>query len=235
VSDASRTNRAVFGPVRVQTENQAEACAPQAGPSPVLARWRGSRRTTRTLRGGRHGVIVGRVEGAGAGATVVLLARELRDGASAQVVATTTTAQDGSYTLRVPTGPSRQLQAAHRARATDRTLVCSPALAMRVPARVSLRVRPRSVRPGGRIRVRGRLVGGHVPARGKLVDLQARDGGRWRLVDTVRARASGRFRAGYRFTLRAARKRYPLRARVRPESGYPFALGYSRVVRVRVR
>jgi hypothetical protein len=85
------------------------------------------------------------------------------------------------------------------------------------------------------VRLAGRLIGGHVPVSGKLVDLQAHDGGRWRTFETVRTNARGRFRSGYRFTRNAGRRRYPMRVRVRPDASYPYALGYSGVVRVRVR
>jgi hypothetical protein len=85
------------------------------------------------------------------------------------------------------------------------------------------------------VRLSGRLLGGHVPRRGKLVDLEAHDGGRWRDFATVRANARGRFATSYRFSRRARRRTYPIRVRVRPDSSYPFALGYSPAVRVRVR
>ena len=45
----------------------------------------------------------------------------------------------------------------------------------------------------------------------------------------------GRFSAVYRFSASAPGRVFRMRARVRPEATYPFALGHSRVVRVRVR
>ena len=91
------------------------------------------------------------------------------------------------------------------------------------------------MRAGSRVRLTGRLLGGRVPARGKLIDLQARELGRWRTFATVRSRASGTFTTRYRFRSSAPRKTYPMRVRVRPDAAYPFAVGYSRAVRVRVR
>jgi hypothetical protein len=141
----------------------------------------------------------------------------------------------GSFSLRVPPGPSRRLRAAYRVRPEDAFLVCSRPLNLNVPARATLSASPRQVRPGGRVRLSGRLRGGHVPRRGKLIDLEARDAGRWRDFDTVRTDRRGRFRTSYRFSRRARRGTYPIRVKVRADSSYPFALGYSPAVRVRVR
>jgi hypothetical protein len=79
----------------------------------------------------------------------------------------------------------------------------------------------------------GRLRGGYVPARGRVLDLQAHERGAWRPFETVRTSGKGRFSATYRFTS-GARGTFRIRVRVRPSSDYPFTLGYSRVVRVRV-
>jgi hypothetical protein len=85
------------------------------------------------------------------------------------------------------------------------------------------------------VRFRGRLLGKPIPRRGKLVELQAFDAGRWRVFAQPRARRSGRFRTSYRLQRTFRPRTFRFRARVRPESAYPYALGYSRVVRVRVR
>ena len=74
-----------------------------------------------------------------------------------------------------------------------------------------------------------------MPSRGKLIDVQAREQGHWRTFATVRTRASGRFTTQYRFRSGAPRKTYPMRVRVRPDAAYPFAVGYSKPVKVRVR
>jgi hypothetical protein len=166
---------------------------------------------------------------------VNLLSRERRTGAAAIVAATAVTGADGSYSLPVAAGPSRRLRAGWRTTAGSRFVVCSKPLDVRVPARSTLKASPRTVRAGSRVRLTGRLLGGRVPARGKLIDVQARELGRWRTFATVRSRASGTFTTRYRFRSSAPRKTYPMRVRVRPDAAYPFAVGYSRAVRVRVR
>lgn len=63
---------------------------------------------------------------------------------------------------------------------------------------------------------------------GKVVELQAHERGRWRTFRTVRTSRKGAFSYRYRFSFRAG-------GRVRADGSYPFALGTSRRVRVRVR
>jgi hypothetical protein len=233
VSDATGTNTVVYGPVRITTRNQAPGCDPAvtAAVTPVTLRFRGTRSRHLTRRRGRGARVAGTVAGAAEGTTVFLIGRALRAGARDRVVARALTAADGSFRIRVPAGVSRRLRAGHRVRATDPLLACSRPLQLRTPARARLRARSLP----GRVRLSGRLLGGHVPARGKTVELQAFERGRWRTFESVRANRRGRFTAGYRFSASSTGRTFRMRARVRPEATYPFALGHSPVVRVRVR
>jgi hypothetical protein len=233
VSDATGTNTVAYGPVRITTRNQAPSCDPSItrAVTPVTLRFRGTRSRHLTRRKGRGARVAGTIAGAGAGTTVFLIGRAIRAGARDRVVARALTAADGSFRLRVPRGVSRRLRAGHRVRPTDPLLACSRALELRTPARARLRARSLP----GRVRLTGRLLGGHVPARGKTVELQAFERGRWRTFESVRANRRGRFKARYRFSASSAGRQFRMRARIRPEATYPFALGHSRVVRVRVR
>jgi hypothetical protein len=77
------------------------------------------------------------------------------------------------------------------------------------------------------------VTGAVVPRSGKLIDLQAFDAGRWRTFATARARgAKGAWRSSYTFAGRPGR--YPVRVRIRREAAFPYELGYSRSVVVRV-
>jgi hypothetical protein len=233
VSDATGTNTVVHGPVRITTRNQAPGCDPAItrAVTPVTLRFRGTRSRHLTRKRGRGARVAGTVAGAAAGTTVFVVGRAIRAGARERVVARALTDASGAFRLRVPAGVSRRLRAGHRVRATDPLLACSRPLELRVPARARLRARSLP----GRVRLSGRLLGGHVPARGKTVELQAFERGRWRTFESVRANRRGRFRARYRFSAGSIGRVFPMRARVRPEATYPFALGHSRVVRVRVR
>jgi hypothetical protein len=102
-------------------------------------------------------------------------------------------------------------------------------VARRARARLTLKVTPR------RVYFSGRLLGGSIPKDGKLLVVEGRRSrrGRWLKFDVVRTGAQGRFHAGYRFTfLRPGR--WEIRVLAEAEAGYPFAVGWSNVVRVRV-
>jgi hypothetical protein len=144
----------------------------------------------------------------------------------------TITGPDGAYRLRLPAGPSRTLNLQAWAPNAS-TLACAQAK-IKTRAGVTLKATKR-VRPRGRVRFRGRLKGRPVPRRGKLVELQAFDGGRWRTFAQPRSRRDGRYRASYKLRRTFGPRTFRFRARVRRESGYPYELGYSRTVRVRVR
>jgi hypothetical protein len=236
VTDATETNQVAYGPIQVRTANQLAACEPSVSSrtTPVAAAFKGTSHTAVTRKSGRA-TIVGKIAGVGAGVPVALISRERRTGSGATILATATTAGDGSYALAVPAGPSRIVHAAWRASPTAATFACSKTLTVRVPASVSLHVSPVRVHPGGRVKLSGKLAGGRIPVRGKLIDLQARELGRWHTFATVRTKVSGAFTAHYRFHSGAPRRTYPMRVRVRSDASYPYGLGYSRSVDVRVR
>lgn len=183
-----------------------------------------------TIRGTLRG-IDGRPLG---GRQIVVTSALRRTGAGSEPVAVTTTAPDGTYAADVAPGPSRLVRLAFAG--GDGFLPSARGVSLRVPASSSIAARPRSVRGGGRVSFSGRLStsGQPVPRSGKLIDLQAYDRGRWRTFETTRARGSrATWRASYRFGQRPGR--YRIRVRIRRESTFPFELGYSRPVVVRVR
>jgi hypothetical protein len=228
VRDATRANAAVLGPFTITTSNSPTSC----GSAPSAAVTVSTRRRTIPYRG--RMIVRGQVPGAGAGVPVRLISRVARANAPNRLTRTPlTTDARGRFRYRVPPGPSRTLYFGVRG-ANDPVYQCSAGLVVSVRARVTLSA-TRSVRAGRSVRLRGRLRGGYVPAGGKLVELQAFDGGAWRSVRTVRTNAHGAFRYSYRFSRGAARKRYPFRAVVRRDEGYPWARGTSRRVNVRVR
>jgi hypothetical protein len=145
---------------------------------------------------------------------------------------TAITGADGAYRMRLPAGPSRTLNLQAWAPNAP-SLACSQAK-IKTRAGVTLEA-TRRVRPGGTVRFHGRLKGRPVPGRGKLVELQAFDGGKWRTFAQPRSRRTGRYKASYKLRRTFGPRTFRFRARVRRESGYPYELGYSHKVRVRVR
>jgi 5-hydroxyisourate hydrolase-like protein (transthyretin family) len=167
-----------------------------------------------------------------AGAQVILRARAARLGAQTQRVATVKTNSAGRFSYLARGTQSRRLLAIYPGTAT--VGYAAARANIRVPAKVKLRATPPAVRNGKSTTFTGRLVGGPIPP-SKLVALQVIVRGEWRPFRTVRADATGRFRAVYRFALTRTTSRYRFRAAVPREATYPYDTGASRPLNVLVR
>jgi len=167
------------------------------------------------------------------GATLDVYARPRMAGAAFRLLARVRTDAGGAFRYTAPAGPSRTLS--FRYGGSSLTRPSRGDVVIRVPAAATIRASRRSARNGQRVRFSGRLPGRPIPAGGKIVDLQAFYRGRWRTFATPRSGASGRWRYAYRFGATRGRLTYRFRLKVRPESAYPYELGYSNTVRVRVR
>jgi hypothetical protein len=209
----------------------APSCSASAGVIETTLRGRRSR----TVRYGRAATLIGRAvrpDGSPAAASEVLV---LEGGGPLAEVGRSTAGADGVFSFRVPPGHSRTLRAAFRAAATDEALACSATVQLHVRAGVTLTARPRRPRARRLVRFSGRVLGAPIPARGKLVVLQAFERGRWRAFKTVRSNRRGSYVARYRFTRSARGRSFRIRAVARREARYPYSLGWSRTIRVRVR
>jgi hypothetical protein len=143
---------------------------------------------------------------------------------------------DGRFTIILPRDvSSRTLVLRYRSHANDTAAAAEHVLALKVQAGTRLTVMPRLATRGQTVRLRGRLVGRPLPVGGKVIELQARSPGQaWLTFRTVRTTRRGRFATSYTFR-RSGPALYEMRTRVRATDDYPFATGFSRVVRVRVR
>jgi hypothetical protein len=155
------TRRVRTGPHRWRTER---SCTPQV-------------HVTRTLRVryGRavsiHGVCTTRQGVPLAGQPVRIFAAPDNHTGAFTPIANATTAADGSWTARVPPGPSRVIRAVTNGTAT--ILPSSGRVTTIVPARVRLlQVWPRHVPWGATVHLVGRLLGGYLPPGGALVRLR---------------------------------------------------------------
>jgi hypothetical protein len=169
-----------------------------------------------------------------AGALLDVLAKNRTSGAALRKIAEVRTDAAGAYRIKVPGGPSRLLRVAYKAYLGDNDYASHTDVSQRVRARVDFKAATRHVGLRGTARFSGKVRGGFVPRRGKLIELQAYDAGRWRTFRTVRTRRSGSFTARYSFRHVVSSKTYRFRARARYERSYPFLLGVSPAVRVRV-
>ena len=231
VYDATGVNAAAFGPIDVSVRNAVPTCTSNAyGVTAGL-----SGKSSRTVRYGSSNRVGGRVLYANgtpaAGATVKILAGE----PASQVLGTVAANARGRFTYRIAPGPSRTVIAAVPGPEGGTTHACSGALRLNVKAGVTLSARPRALRNGQTVRFAGRLKGGPLPADGKLIDLQAKAARGWVTFKSIRANKRGRFGAPYRFGRTFRPTTYRFRARSRRETAYPYALGYSKTAKVRVR
>jgi hypothetical protein len=228
---------------RTVTVANAPACAaPHAatGAAILAASWRGTARQAITAGFAHAHAIEGRLTTAAgapiAGALVEASSAPISGGAAAAPNVVGRTAFDGSFSVGVPGGgPSRSVCLALRSAGGIGVPLATRTLELRVRAPVALAIAPRRVGVGGTIRFSGRLRGGHVPTGGKQVILEARSAhSGWLQFRVVRSDAAGRFRASYRFRF-AGPADYEFRAVCEAEADYPFAKGYSTVVRVHER
>ena len=146
------------------------------------------------------------------------------------------TRSDGTFSLRLAPGPSREVSAAF---AGTKTLTRARAGSVPLEVTASVRLRSSAARAkvGGRpIVFSGRVAqSGATPLEeGLPVELQFRyRGAKWRTFRTVVTDARGRFRYPYRFSDDDSRGvRFGFRAYVKGREGWPFEPAYSRPVAV---
>jgi hypothetical protein len=206
----------------------------------LIARWTRTQRSTLIGPFGRRQVIRGRLtQATGAGvrnARIELLTTIDHRGGAAIDKGGARTRGDGRFTLILPRDvSSRTLVLRYRSHANDTVAAAERLLVLKVRAGISLAVMPHVATRGHAVRLTGRLNGRPLPQGGKVVELQARSPGEnWITFRTVRSTRRGRFGTSYTFR-RSGPALYEMRARVRATDDYPFATGFSRAVRVRVR
>ena len=139
----------------------------------------------------------------------------------------------GRFSLRVPAGPSRTYRLVFGG--AGGALGAARGVSVRVPASSTIRASRTRLSGPGRVRFSGRLRtrGQRIPGRGLVLVLQGRER---RPLAHVRGHAhepqGPLARRATRFSGRPGR--YPIRVRIRRQSSYPFELGYSRALTVRV-
>jgi hypothetical protein len=174
-----------------------------------------------------------------ADAVLDVLVKSDRIGAHWRRVAGVTTDARGRFRSKLPAGTSRAVRVAYRAFTSDPEYASTADATVRVRAGVRFTASPRHVRNGSVITFRGRLRGG-PGRRGVTVVIYAVGkrvrGQRARVpVEAVRTDRRGRFAYRYRFQKIAGPFHYRFQARVRPDRGYPYAPGRSRIVHVAAR
>ncbi len=201
----------------------------------VGRRFRGVRSGRVKIPFGRRATLRGRLTlSAGqalAGQAVVATAAIRKKGAVATAAGTAVTDRRGRFSLKVPAGPSRTYRLVFAG--SGGALATARGVSVRVPASSTIHASRRRLGAGrvlfsGRLRTRGQ----RIPGRGLVLVLQGRESGQWRTFEDTRTTRKGRWRVSYRFSGRPGT--YPIRVRIRKQSGFPFELGYSRALRIRV-
>jgi hypothetical protein len=172
-----------------------------------------------------------------AGQTVDVLTAPDDGRSGYSTAAVVTTAADGSWSARIPAGPSRSITATYAGGPTTQGSLAAP-VQMVVPARVELvRVVPRLVAWGGTVRLTGRLKGGYLPPGGALVRLRI-GLGRSFITYGVHEHVdgSGRFSTSYTFGAGdpGVHRTYWFQLASLPMGDYPYAPASSRHVSVLV-
>ena len=200
----------------------------------------GGKSNRRTLSYGAKAGIRGRLLNSDGqpvtGAKVLLLTRDLRQGALLIPRTTVTTDRDGRFHTTVSATASRLLQFAWLSRVNDIRFAANGYLTLQARASSTLTVATRRPRVGRSFTISGQLRGvsrGGVPV---VVQGRARGSRRYETFADTTTSSSGRFKVRYRFRSSGSRGRsFVFRARIRPASRFPYETGYSKTVTVRVR
>jgi hypothetical protein len=116
------------------------------------------------------------------------------------LVASVTTAANGSWTARLGPGPSRLVEAVYPGGSLTEPTT-SAQVHVVVPAKVKLlSVSPRRVAWGGTVRITGQLLGGYLPPGGALVRLRIGEGASYQTYGVQEhVTGNGRFTTIYSF------------------------------------
>ena len=164
----------------------------------------------------------------------ILTAPDNGSGAFTQATIATSSA-DGSWSARLPAGPSRLVQAVYDGASTVEP-TSSVQIRVIVPASVKLlSVSPHHVGWGETVRIVGQLLGGYLPAAGTLVRLRIGFGSGYTTYGVQEHVAgSGRFSTTYTFGagIPGVRRRYWFQIASLPVGDYPYAPANSRRITV---
>ena len=149
--------------------------------------------------------------------------------------ASVVTASNGSWTARLPAGPSRLIEAAYGGAPTMEGSLSATVREV-VPAKVELlSVFPRRVPWGGKVRIVGRLVGGYLPHGGALVRMRLGLGKAYTTYGVQEhVTGRGRFSSTYTFGagLASVHRSFYFQAASLPVGAYPYSPAASHKVTV---
>jgi hypothetical protein len=149
-------------------------------------------------------------------------------------MASVTTGVNGTWTARVPAGPSRLIEAVYGGDTTTEPVTSAPAKLI-APAKIAMSISPRVLPWSAVTTIRGRLVGGYVPPDGVALRLLIKLPHRSRPYEPVpfRTDAKGDFVVHWSWGTGSGVVSYPFAvATTATESDYPFAASQGRWIGV---
>jgi hypothetical protein len=161
----------------------------------------------------------------------VLLQTERKNSRLRKVTSRTTDAS-GRFEYRTNPGPSRLVRFGYGRTSENSSYSFTHDVKVKTRAGVTLHVNRSRLRNGQSVRFHGTIRGNRQR---KVLEVQVRKPGGWDTIASVRSDSKGRWSWRYRFKRTFEPTEYAFRARVRTESGFPFATGHSRQRHVRVR
>jgi hypothetical protein len=206
----------------------------------LTARFSGGSKVRKTVSYRKRATVTGRLTNTHgtpiSGAELKILTRDRRSGARFVHRWTAKTNAEGIYRVKVRAAASRLVQVAWASHIHDPSPQESAYVTLNARASASLRAAPQVIGVGRTLRLRG-TVRGVIPSRGVPLIFQGRSGGgRYTTFADGRANRKGRFSVRYRFRSGGSRGRtFTFRVKLRGDARFPYALGYSKRVRVRVR
>ncbi|MGA2163139.1 MAG: hypothetical protein ABSH36_01565 [Solirubrobacteraceae bacterium] len=155
---------------------------------------------------------------------------------SAVIDTTVQTAQDGSFSYKVPGGPDRLLRFSYTTYSNDPGPSATATVAVSITPRINLRIFPHRTHNGKMMHLSGTITGGPYPPQGVTLDVEVREGRHWRIFDQTIAGRKGHFRYGYRFHATIEPETYTFRVSL-PDTGahgYPYTPGASNTASIHV-
>jgi len=144
-------------------------------------------------------------------------------------MASVATGANGTWTAKVPAGPSRLIEAVYAGDTTTEPAT-SALVKLIVPARVRIKIRPRIIPWGSRLRITGRVLGGYVPTNSNLLRLNVGIGRIGHLEGLPEIQPNGRFVIVWRFNAGHGVLHPWFSVGTLSESAFPYAPGTSKRV-----
>ena len=144
-------------------------------------------------------------------------------------MASVATGANGTWTAKVPAGPSRLIEAVYAGDTTTEPAT-SALVKLIVPARVRIKITPRIIPWGSVLRITGRVLGGYVPTNSNLLRLNVGIGRIGHLEGLPEIQPNGRFVIVWRFNAGHGVLHPWFSVGTLSESAFPYAPGSSKRV-----